>query len=217
MGKRSLATLVVVHAVGVFAVWAQAGSAFHGPINRSSFEAPSTANTGAPSSALLSMLGVLRRPQRPSDELNLASLHLGEGVYVGYTRLARVVAGTSYYVIPVAKPNCSEPEELIFEQASPDGFGSSGGATPALIADGKLYGTCCQGPTAVVSGVVPDRVAKVSISYPKSGHLRAVTITTKPVENVFVVTVPRESTVASLPRLITPRSAKGKLITAIRG
>jgi hypothetical protein len=220
MSKGSLATLtaVVVAVVVAFGVAAPTGSASRPLINRACFEAPSTANTGAPSSAFLSMLGVLRRPQRPSDDLELSLLsHVGEGVYVNYIRLARVVAGTSYYLIPVAKPNCSGPEELLLNERSPGGFASYGGATAAHIADGKLFGTCCKGPTAVVAGVVPDRVAKVSITYPKSGRLHAVTITTKPVENVFVVTVPRESTVAAVPKSVIWRSAKGKVIKTTHG
>ena len=216
MRRLGTATAALVAVAGALGVAAQTGSAAH-PLNRACFEAQSTANTGAPSPALLSMLGVLRRPQKPGDELELSALHLGEGVYVNYVRLARVVAGTSYYLIPVARPNCAEPEELVLNERSPGGFASFGGATATNVAAGRLFRTCCQGPTAVVSGVVPDRVAKVSLAYPKSGSQRAVTVTTKPVENVFVVTVPRESTVASVPKLVTWRSARGRVIKTIRG
>jgi hypothetical protein len=165
------------------------------------------------------MLGVLRRPQKPTDDLELSSLKIGEGVYINYIRLARVLAGTSYYLIPVAKPHCSEPEELLLNERSPSYYGSSsyGGATAARIAEGKLFGSHGKGATAVVAGVVPDRVAKVSLSYPKSGRLHAVTITTKPVENVFVATVPREAPVASTPKSVSWRSAKGKVIKTIHG
>jgi hypothetical protein len=219
MKKRSLATLTVVGVVGVLGVTAPVGFASHPPINRVCFETPSTANTGSPGPALLSMLGVLRRPQKPSDDLELSSLpHIGEGVYVNYIRLARVVAGTSYYLIPVAKPHCSEPEELLLNERSSSYLGSSyGGATAAHIAQGKLFSSSGKGPTAVVAGVVPDHVAKVSVSYAKSGHLHAVTITTKPVENVFVATVPRESPAASVPKSVVWRSAKGKVIKTIHG
>jgi hypothetical protein len=218
MRKRSLATLTVVGVVGALGVAAPMGSASHSSINATCLMTPSTANTGSPSSAFLSMLGVLRRPQKPTDDLEVSSLAIGEGVYVNYIRLARVVAGTSYYLIPVAKPNCSEPEELLLNERSSSYLGSSyGGSTATRIAQGKLFASSGRGPTAVVAGVVPDRVAKVSLSYPKSGPLHAVTITTKPVENVFVATVPRESPAASVPKSVVWRSARGKVIKTIHG
>jgi len=217
MSKRSLAAVAVVGVVGLLGTAGPALPAAQ-PINRACLQAPATTSAGTPSAAFTSMLRVLRRSQKPSDGLELASLpHLGEGVYVSYIRLARVVAGSSYYLIPLAKANCSGPEELILNVRSPGGFSSYGGSTAAQIAAGKQFGTCCLGPTAVVSGIVPDRVAKVLLSYPKSGRLHAVTITTRPVENVFVATVPRESTAASVPKSVIWRSASGRVIKTIHG
>jgi len=65
---------------------------------------------GSPSHTLLAILGVLRRPASPSDGLpappvpgGLAHMLGGLGhVYIRYIRRARVVSGTSYYVIPSA-------------------------------------------------------------------------------------------------------------------
>ncbi len=58
---------------------------------------------GAPNRALLSLLGVLRRPAQPTDKLP-AALRQNAGhareTYVHYIRLARVAAGVSYYVVP---------------------------------------------------------------------------------------------------------------------
>lgn len=54
------------------------------------------------------MQGVLRRPQMTEDALP-APLNpgdpsrFGEGIYVKYVRLARVVAKVKYYIVPVAK------------------------------------------------------------------------------------------------------------------
>lgn len=72
--------------------------------------------TDAPDRALLSILGVLRRGETPNDRLPKNVLRSGtdvpawvppwshvKGTFVKYVRLARTVAGTSYYVIPVAQ------------------------------------------------------------------------------------------------------------------
>jgi hypothetical protein len=54
---------------------------------------------GSPSPAILSTLGVLRRPARPSDHLAQGSLSgLGQ-VYAGFVRRAFSAGGVSYYVI----------------------------------------------------------------------------------------------------------------------
>ena len=58
---------------------------------------------GTPNRALLSLLGVLHRPARPTDKLPAAlrqnASHARE-TYIHYIRLARVTAGVSYYVVP---------------------------------------------------------------------------------------------------------------------
>ena len=57
---------------------------------------------GTPGRSLLSILGVLRRPATPADKLSpdLLGSGLGDSVYAGHLRRARVLDGTSYYVAP---------------------------------------------------------------------------------------------------------------------
>lgn len=68
---------------------------------------------GVPSQALLSLLGVLRRPMNADDRLphRLAQNDSARGVYVDYIRLARIERGVSYYVVParLASPPAALP------------------------------------------------------------------------------------------------------------
>jgi hypothetical protein len=63
---------------------------------------PSTPSVvhGSPSPALLSALGVLRRPATPADRLGAASLEGIPDTYAGYTRRAVATHGTAYYIVP---------------------------------------------------------------------------------------------------------------------
>ena len=82
--------------------------------------APSVSQ-GAPSQALLSILGVLRRPAQPTDKLpkrvvGLArqvipngSLPPAKGIYVRYIRRARWRFGAGYYIVPAAQVNHADP------------------------------------------------------------------------------------------------------------
>jgi hypothetical protein len=72
----------------------------------------------APSAALLSILGVLRRPPTPADQLphsrpleNVASV-----VYVDYIRLAQVAYGTRWYLVPVEMPGRAIPARCLREE-----------------------------------------------------------------------------------------------------
>jgi hypothetical protein len=62
---------------------------------------PATSD-GTPSRVMLSTLSVLRRPATAADRLPKAVTVGGDvvGVYVRYVRLARVVDGVSYYLVP---------------------------------------------------------------------------------------------------------------------
>ena len=102
---------------------------------------------------------------------------------------------------------------------------TSGGATAAGIEAGALaYGSSLTGSgpdTATVEGVVPDGVASVTLHYdagPASAyghtHAPAANITTAPVNNVIVVTVPRNVGNAS-PQTMIWRAADGKIIKTI--
>lgn len=67
---------------------------------------------GTPSAYMLSLLGVLRRPGTPADRLPapfnrpgklLPPIGFARQVYIRYVRLARVVNGISYYIVPAAQ------------------------------------------------------------------------------------------------------------------
>lgn len=81
----------------------------------------STITQGSPSPALLSILGVLRRPARPSDKLPVrityhpyrrdpnGSLPALQGIYVHDIRRARWRYGAGYYLVPAANANPRAP------------------------------------------------------------------------------------------------------------
>jgi hypothetical protein len=228
--RRGAASVVAAVGIAATGLIAPAGSASTRP---GSFAAcvgnPATTTEASPSPRLLSMLGILRRPQTAGDALPPVS-HGGllpggaEGVYIHYVRLARVVSGSSYYLVPVAKACGSGAEEVFLNVRSPPDFSGYGGATASLIEHGRFHGSQGLGVNSVVYGVVPDGVAKVTLTYAPSGpnsispsRQPGVTVTTRPVNNVFVVRVHQDPGSASLPKTIVWRSAKGKVIKRIQG
>ena len=80
-----------------------------------------------PGRALLSTLGVLRRPGTAADSLNASALGGGTTVYSGYVRRALTVAGTSYYVVAtrselgkgMPSPTCFAEQERALKQELP--------------------------------------------------------------------------------------------------
>jgi hypothetical protein len=80
-----------------------------------------TISQGSPSQALLSILGVLRRPARATDRLPVrityhpyrrdpnGSLPPLKGVYIRYIRRARWRYGAGYYLVPAADANARHP------------------------------------------------------------------------------------------------------------
>jgi hypothetical protein len=189
--------------------------------------AEATASEGSPSAKLLATLGVLRRAQTPADALpaipgSPALPTLGEGVYVKFIRRARVVAETAYYVVPVEKGfgfrACGKQVFLV--EATPGFRSSGGGASPAQIKKDGIFETYWGPRGHVASGVVPDGVAKVSLHY--ASHVRGrhgTTLSTTPVNNVFVTALPSDlgsSAQPEVPTAIVWRSAKGKIIRTIR-
>jgi hypothetical protein len=145
------------------------------------------------------MLAVLRRPATRADTLPaLAYLHFNQEVFVSYIRLARLVAGFGYYVIPAIITPC-EPAKayqgVTFVQRTPGGGGGGIlGASAASIPQHGVFFSSGQHGSSTVPGLVPDGVATVTVHYPAdpAGTLPAVTITAKVVDNVVVFTsVPR--------------------------
>jgi hypothetical protein len=171
---------------------------------------------GRPSSSLLSILGVLRRPASASDVLppyvrsNLIGTGLVRDVFVRYIRRTRVVDGSSYYVYPAMVGECGTGEALhegIMDRATNVDLGDGliggvggGGASAASIEQGRDVGTGPPGSStsATITMIVPDGVASVTLDYPAgraSGYSPKVsppfTLTTAAVENEVVVRVPR--------------------------
>jgi hypothetical protein len=95
------------------------------------------------------------------------------------------------------------------------GANSSGGACGATASDMQNWGLVSAfGP---VSGVVPDGVAAVTVRYPASGGVQAVTSTVKVINNVFVTTIKRARGASRAGRTIVWRSANGRIIKTLRG
>jgi hypothetical protein len=164
------------------------------------------------------MLGVLRRPPTPADALPASGPGsgvppLGQGIFVNFIRRARVVAGVAYYVVPVARalePRCRSAEQVFLVEVT-DSYEGSSGATAAAIDRGKLFGALGSPGGWHVSGIVPDGVAKLTFRYaPDARSSHEAALTTTPVGNVFVATLP------ALPKTIVWRSSKGSVIRTIR-
>jgi hypothetical protein len=62
----------------------------------------STLNHGAPSQALMDLLGVLRRPATPEDKPPDDAFRFipGSDIYVDYIRVAHAVSGRHYWIVP---------------------------------------------------------------------------------------------------------------------
>jgi hypothetical protein len=186
--------------------------------------------TGTPSRSLLAILGVLRRPATPMDALPTSLRHSistvgnfsGIEVFANYVRRARVVAGVSYYVWPVAHRPCG-PLRALSEQETMDiaythGWGGAGDAATIENATSLGGGTSTFGKSTIV-GLVPDGVAMVTLHYPAGkiggfdrNHAPAFTLTTNVVGNVLVATIPRGGNRLMAPMTMLWRAANGAVI-----
>ncbi len=224
---RRPSVMGVVATVGLISWAALAGAA--GAVSSAKFECvkrPTTTSEGAPSAAMLRTLGVLRTPATSADVLRAESpplFGIGEGVYVKYVRFARTVGGTSYYLIPIAKGCGSLGEEVVEESRGPGEFGGSGGETLAEIKQGQAVSTWVRNTSSTVWGVVPDRVAKVVLTYSRGAsgqkRRRSVKVSAAVVNNVFVANLAFLTThtpgFGVTPTTIVWRSAKGSVIRRI--
>jgi hypothetical protein len=183
-----------------------------------------------PSNALLSILAVLRRPATPGDAFRPLPWP-GERIFVNYTRRARVVSGSTYYVYPVLATPCSvlahrSGESMALADVTPcGGTGTVDGMTAVQIRQGEAlsYGGGCSRSlvSSQVSGIVPDGVATVTFHYPAGrvgGYSHsmapAANVTTRPVNNVIVVMVPRGGGNGRSWTTMTWRAANGTIIQA---
>ncbi len=190
---------------------------------------------GAPSRSLLSILGVLRRPATVADAgSGIVARGFISGVFVHYIRLARVVDGSPYYVYPGIVGGCGTgetPHQGIMELARNVDLGhglmggtGGGGDTAAAIEQGESASSGPPGSatSSTITMVVPDGVATVTLRYPAgraSGYSPkispAFTITTAPVGNLVVVTLPRSNPLQQ--GTIIWRSAGGRVIKTFDG
>lgn len=187
---------------------------------------PPTVDQGAPSSALLSRLAVLRRPRVAQDTLPVgpgmeALPMVGEGIYVNYIRYATSLGGTSYYLVPVQRAlkvrGCPSSEEVFLVTVEPGGFRGFSGVTAQQLVAGRSDGTRWLQGHSVVYGIVPDGVARVVIRY-ATGHGRHVKVAATPTNNVFAVAVPAgiaSSVLPVVPSSLQWRAPSGRVIKTI--
>ncbi len=214
-------------------------------------------NQGTPSRALLSILGVLRRPASATDRLPAGSLPgEPESVYVRYVRRALVKDGVAYYIVPVHSVLREEqpphrcfaeetralhdelpqipaalrqptakllarmialdtrrgaPQDAIcLVSAARNGGGSACGSTVAQIA----HGDGLDNGQGTLDGLVPDGVATVTLRFPATQALAALSVTTGVTGNVFAVHVARAEA-GQLPAAVVWRSAQGEVLRTV--
>ena len=191
---------------------------------------------GAPSRSLLSIVGVLRRRATPADTLPSGLRRIlstppfqrsgsHEKFFAHYIRRGRVVAGTSYYLIPALISGCGRAaargrQGIIIAAVGRAGTSVGGDVDATRIESGQAYGSAGgPRPQTTVEMLVPDGVAAVTMHYPagnaggsNSHHAPAFTTTTRPVGNVIVVTIPRSFDRLMAPMTMTWRAATGKTV-----
>jgi hypothetical protein len=236
--------------------------------------------TGPPPASLLAILGVLRRPATPADELPGRILAHEPELYVNYVRFARNAFGQQWYVWvagsslrpPANVDRCLSAESADFHAELPsipkalraqtssmfetqlsaerrvdsrpvapvgvslfgfhssDGAGSGGGGgTAAQIENRGMWmsegvGSGANPARTLISGVVPDDVATVTLHYPagKLGGFShrtgpALTVKAHAVNDVVVVSVERAGSQATGAVTTTWRAANGTTIKTIHG
>jgi hypothetical protein len=231
-------------------------------------------SAGQPSAPLTSILGVLNLRANRADKLSEVFAHRGADplgsireIYINDIRLARTVAGTSFYIIPAGNvtgfrtlsnrcirleaitlrtelpgESATDPARLLklqrsyltweqYQAAHPEGIclaattattiaGSESltcGSTIADIEQGHagLGATASSTGNTLLHGIVPDGVATVTLRYPPTpGKSPAVTITTKVINNVFVIQAP--DIPSELPKTIGWHAPSGGVIKTIQ-
>jgi hypothetical protein len=211
---------------------------------------------GAPPESVLSVLGVLRRPQAPTDRLpaRFAPRVLGGGstlippppaavlrldglphtariasgslyAYSRYVRRARLFAGGSDYLIPMAGAvdragpgRCSHPYFAgveLHELRGGAGFGGCCSDVSEILA-GRASSESGEGGRTFLTFLVPDRVADVTV-YFTAGQGPRTTIRTKPVGNVVSVILPISSLTETTFRVRSVwHAASGRIINPVR-
>jgi hypothetical protein len=189
---------------------------------------------GTPSHALLSILGVLRRPATPADTLPGSMKRAiiqtagftGREVYARYIRRARVVSGVSYFVWPLLVTACGQlgkfargRETMVIAH---DGGGGGAGDAATIEQGTTLAGGTGTFGQSTINGLVPDGVATVTLRYPAGkiggfdrSHAAAFTTTVKIVGNLLVATIPRGGNRLTAPMTMIWRGADGHVVKTL--
>jgi hypothetical protein len=169
--------------------------------------------SGPPSASLLSILGVLRRPQIATDiGAGISGGGVIRDVFVDYIRRTRVVSGSSYYLYPAILGGCGtgeRPHQGIVNHTSHVNLGAGivggvggGGYTAAEIEHGLAVetGPPSSATSETVTLIVPDGVTNVTLRYPAGpagGYSRTISpafsVSGSAIGNEVIVTVPRSS------------------------
>jgi hypothetical protein len=207
-----------------------------GPAAASGSTCPAPARvTGPPPAALLSILGVLRRPASTGHEPP-ASIPEGQTeFFVNSVRFARAAFGRDWYVWVAGPPaplsvggRCRRPVGVtLVGVGARGGGGGTGGGTAAQIEARGMWisiggGTGADPARTLFAGIVPDGVATVTLQYPagklggfshRSGP--ALTVTGHAVNNVVVISVERAGEQARLAVTTTWRDANGAVLKTL--
>jgi hypothetical protein len=175
---------------------------------------------GRPRHALLSILGVLRRPGTAADSLR-QHWSPSQQVFLHYVRRARTLAATGYYVVPVLFTTCNagpaDPasEGVILDEVSRRGRPSeAGGPAGELRTHGFLLTTGGAGGTSVAD-LVPDGVRAVALTQPADPKTGTHGFSIKATVVANVVVFPRDAP-STWSRTIW-YGAGGKIIKALEG
>lgn len=219
--------------VAVLAFVAGVGSG--GPAaSGSTCPAPRARVTGSPPAALLSILGVLRRPASAAGGPPANVLAHQTGLYVDSVRFARSAFGRDWYVWVAGAPSllsggrCDRPVGVtLFGLGGRGEGGGAVGGTAAQIESRGMWisiggGTGADPARTLFAGIVPDEVATVTLQYPagklggfshRSGP--ALTVTGHAVNNVVVISVERAGEQATAAVTTTWRAANGTVIKTL--
>jgi hypothetical protein len=141
-------------------------------------------------------------------------------VFANYVRRARVIDGTSYFVLPATF--CNSSSDTMVGWVSGTGGGGGGGlGGVAQIENGQGYGgeSYADAARTRIDMLVPDGVTTVMLEYPAGpvgGFNRnpapAFTTTARVIGNLMVVTIPRAGDRLNAPMTMTWRAANGHVV-----
>jgi hypothetical protein len=184
---------------------------------------------GAPSRALLSLLGVLRRPSHYKlsnvldpvvlDEFAFEGLMVRTQIFVDDIRLVHDQSGAGYYLVPSISTWCTGRRPSTEGVAIFGPGGGGGEATATRIEQGQALVIASNFAHSTIGMLVPDGVASVTLRYPAGvvggfnrHHAQAFTLTRAVSENFVVLTVPRKSGRLSDDMTMLWRATDGQIV-----